>query len=267
LSDFDQFREMAEGHALGALDAEERAAFEAHLAAGCPGCEKALAEARWLVSQLAYLAPETAPSQALKERLMRSVLAESRVVPLAPAKKSAIPFWLWAGVAALLMLTLYATWNTRQLSQQVKQMQEQAAAEVQKREKLEQELAASRQEAQMRAILTNPESTRIMLMPSKRELPSLEAKWHSQLGLVVTGYQVPKLSGNRVLQLWLIPKDSGAKPMPSITFWPERDGKLAKLVANPQESMPEVKALAITEEPEGGSEQPTSPVIWVGAVS
>jgi anti-sigma-K factor RskA len=266
LSNLDQFREMAEAHALGALDAEERAAFEGHLAAGCPGCEKALAEARWLVSQLAYLAPETAPSQALKERLMRSVGAEARVVPLASAKKSAIPFWLWAGIAALLVLTLYATWNTRELSKEVKRMQEQAAAEFQKREKLEQELAALRQEAQMRAILTNPDSTRIMLMPSKKDLPSLEASWHSQLGLVVTGYQLPKLSGNRVLQLWLIPKE-GTKPMPSVTFWPERDGKLAKLVANPQESMPEVKALAITEEPAGGSEQPTSPVIWVGAVS
>jgi anti-sigma-K factor RskA len=267
LSDFDQFREMAEAHALGALDAEERAALEAHLAAGCPGCEKALAEARWLVSQLAYLAPETAPSEALKERLMRSVGADSRVVALASAKKSATPFWLWAGVAALLMLTLYATWNTRQLSKQVQRMQDEATAEVQKREKLEQELAALQQEARMRAILTNPESTRIMLMPSKKDLPSLEAKWHSQLGLVVTGYQVPKLSGDRVLQLWLIPKDSGAKPMPSITFWPERDGKLAKLVATPQEGMREVKALAITEEPAGGSEQPTSPVIWVGGVS
>ena len=267
MSDLDQFRQMAEAHALGALDAEERAAFEAHLAAGCPGCEKALAEARWLVSQLAYLAPETAPSPAIKERLMRSVSAESRVVPIAAAKKSAIPFWLWAGVAALLILALYSTWNTRQLSEEVKRLQEQATAENHKREKLEQELAASRQEAQMRAILTNPESTKIMLMPSKKDMPSLEAKWHSQLGLVVTGYEVPKLSGNRVLQLWLIPKDSKAKPMPSITFWPERDGKLAKLVANPEEAMPEVKALAITEEPAGGSEQPTSAPIWVGAVS
>jgi anti-sigma-K factor RskA len=258
---------MAEAHALGALDAEESAAFEAHLKAGCPGCEKALAEARWLVSQLAYLAPESVPSRAVKERLMRSVGAESHVVPMASPRKSAKPLWLWAGVAALLLLTLYSTWNTRQLSEQVKRLQEQATAENQKRETLEQELAASRQEAQMRAILSNPESTKIMLMPSNKDMPSLEAKWHSQLGLVVTGYEVPKLSGNRVLQLWLIPKDSKAKPMPSITFWPERDGKLAKLVSNPQEGIPEVKALAITEEPAGGSEQPTSAPIWIGAVS
>ena len=49
----DQFREMFEGYALGALDAGERAALDAHLAAGCKDCAKAVEEARWLVSQLA----------------------------------------------------------------------------------------------------------------------------------------------------------------------------------------------------------------------
>ena len=54
----DQFRELIEAYALGALDPQERGSLEAHLASGCADCEKALAEARWLVSQLAYLAPD-----------------------------------------------------------------------------------------------------------------------------------------------------------------------------------------------------------------
>jgi anti-sigma-K factor RskA len=258
---------MVEAHALGALDAQDRAAFEAHLASGCPDCERALAEGRWLVSQLAYLAPEAAPSQTIKDRLLRSVRSEARVVAIPTVKKAVVPVWLWAGVAALLALSFYSTWNAHRLSDEIKRIQGQAVAETQKREKLEQALAASKQEARMRAILTNPESTRIMLIPSTRDMPSLEAKWHSKLGMVVTGYQVPKLSDDRVLQLWLIPKTPGAKPMPSATFWPEPDGKLAKLVSNPQEALPEVKALAITEEPMGGSPQPTSPIIWSGGVS
>lgn len=267
MNDLDQFREMAEAYALGALDPEERAAFEAHLASGCAACEKSLAEARWLVSQLAYLAPEAVPSKALKERLMRSAGAEARVISLPAAKKAAAPIWLWAGVAALLALTTYSAWNARRLSDEIKRVQETAAAETQKRKQLEADLAAAKQEAMMRVIVTSPESTRIMLMPSKKDMPSLEAKWHSKLGLVVTGYQVPKLSGNHVLQLWLIPRDPNVKPMPSVTFWPQPDGKLAKLVATPQETIPEVKALAITEEPAGGSQQPTSAILWSGAVS
>jgi anti-sigma factor RsiW len=33
-----QFRELFRAYALGALDAEQRAALEAHLAAGCKDC-------------------------------------------------------------------------------------------------------------------------------------------------------------------------------------------------------------------------------------
>jgi anti-sigma-K factor RskA len=73
--------------------------------------------------------------------------------------------------------------------------------------------------------------------------------------------------GNKVLQLWLIPKAPGAKPMPSHTFWPDANGKITEMVDDPPEVMAQTKALAITEEPAGGSPQPTSTPIWVGGVS
>jgi anti-sigma factor RsiW len=38
----DQFRELIEAYALGALDPEERSQLEAHLATGCADCAKAL---------------------------------------------------------------------------------------------------------------------------------------------------------------------------------------------------------------------------------
>src|SRR5579859_154341 len=102
----DQFHDLLEGYALGALDPEERAALEAHLASGCADCAKAVEEARWLVSQLAYAAPEAAPSDMLKGRLMQTVRAEaqtqSETKPHVLPRKNDVPFWLWAAVAALL---------------------------------------------------------------------------------------------------------------------------------------------------------------------
>jgi anti-sigma-K factor RskA len=74
-------------------------------------------------------------------------------------------------------------------------------------------------------------------------------------------------SGNRVLQLWLIPKAPRGKPIPSLTLRPDADGHFVLLVSNPPELMAETKALAITEEPAGGSPQPTTPQRWVGGVS
>ncbi|HXM16550.1 MAG TPA: zf-HC2 domain-containing protein, partial [Candidatus Eremiobacteraceae bacterium] len=77
MSEHDQFRELIEAYALGALDANERAALEAHLATGCPECAKALEEARLVVTQLAYLAPPAEPSEMLRARVFRSVRADA----------------------------------------------------------------------------------------------------------------------------------------------------------------------------------------------
>ncbi len=125
----DQFRELIEAYALGALDPEDRAALEAHLATGCADCAKAVEEARWLVSQLAYAAPEAAPSDMLKGRLMQTVRAEaqSQAKPHVMPAKSAIPFWLWAGVAALLVFSIYSAWNTRRLEDEIRESNERAA--------------------------------------------------------------------------------------------------------------------------------------------
>jgi anti-sigma-K factor RskA len=104
-------------------------------------------------------------------------------------------------------------------------------------------------------------------MPNDKTMPILEALWHPQMGIYITGQKMPMPKGNKVLQLWLIPKAPGAKPMPSHTFWPDANGKITEMVDDPPEVMAQTKALAITEEPAGGSPQPTSTPIWVGGVS
>jgi anti-sigma-K factor RskA len=266
VSEHDQFRELIEGYALGALDASERAALEAHLAVGCPECAKALEEARFLVSQLAYLAPPAEPSDMLKARLMRTVRAEQSTArpTTAPSRGASIPYWLWAGVAALLLLSAYSTWDARRLQKEVQEVEARAAAELKHRRQLEQELTEAKHEAW---ILTDPSSKKIDIMPNDKEMPMLQATWHPELGIYITGQKMPMPKGNKVLQLWLIPKTKGAKPMPSHTFWPDANGKIREMVDDPPEVMAQTKALAITEEPAGGSQQPTSTPMWVGGVS
>ena len=158
----DQFRERTEAYALGALDPEERVALEVHLASGCPDCTKAVEEARWLVSQLAYTAPEAAPSDMLKGRLMQTVRAEaqSQAKPHAMPSRSAIPLWLWAGVAALLVFSIYSAWNTRRLRDEIREANNRAAALLEKRQETEQELLLAKREAM---ILMDPSSVKIAL--------------------------------------------------------------------------------------------------------
>ncbi len=266
MSEHDQFRELLEAYALGALDVSEQAALEAHLATGCAECAKALEEARYLVSQLAYLAPPAEPSEMLKAGLLRTVRAESAPAKITEMKASSgsIPLWLWAGVAALLILSVYSTWDARKLQKEVQDVNARAAAELKHRAQLEQELTLAKHEAW---ILTDPNSKKIDIMPNDKTMPILEALWHPQMGIYITGQKMPMPKGNKVLQLWLIPKAPGAKPMPSHTFWPDANGKITEMVDDPPEVMAQTKALAITEEPAGGSPQPTSTPIWVGGVS
>jgi anti-sigma-K factor RskA len=265
----DQFRELIEAYAIGSLDSADRALLEAHLATGCAECAKALEEARWLVSQLAYLAPNAEPSDILKGRLLQTVRAEAAggLVRQQPDRGTGIPWWLWAGVAALLLFSVYSAWNEQRLRSAVANLQQQAETQRAERLKLEQQLHVAKLQAQEAMIWMDPKSKKIMLPPKDPKMPQLEAMWHPELGLCVRGWKVPSPGDNRVLQLWLIPKKAGGKPMPSVTFWPDASGTFSAMVENPPDAMSDTQALAITEEPMGGSPQPTSSPMWVGGVS
>jgi anti-sigma-K factor RskA len=260
----DRFRELLEGYALGALDPEERAALEAHLATNCPDCAKALEEARWLVSQLAYVAPEAAPSEVLKGRLMQTVRAQSGPQLHAPPRARLIPIWLQATLAALLLFSVYSAWNARRMQEEIREANARASELLQERQKTEQQLVMAKREAM---IMMDPTSVKIDLWGKDSHPTVLEAKWHSKLGVCVMGEKVPMPAANHVLQVWFIPKAPGSKPRPSMMVVPDADGKLVFVVSNPPEPMDATKAIAITEEPAGGSPWPTSTPLWVGNVT
>jgi hypothetical protein len=275
---------MYEPYALGALDSPERAALQAHLATGCVECAKAVAEARWLVSQLAHLAPEASTSDMLKGQLMQTVRAEAKSKSSSPvatairATPIGVPYWLSAGIAALLLLTLYFVWDTHRLKEELRAANEQnqrnqqmvasaqndSAVGQQKLAAMEEQIAKMHRE---NAILTDPASVKIMLAAHKIQAPQMVAMWHAKYGIVLTGQKVPMPSGSRVLQLWLIPKEPGSKPMPSMTVRPDANGNFVLLVSDPPADGGDTKALAITEEPAGGSAAPTTTPKWIGTMS
>jgi anti-sigma-K factor RskA len=260
----DPFLELIEAYALGALDPDERISVAAHLAAGCVECARSLAEARSMVSQLACLAPEAQPSRSLRARLLKTVRGEATTEnALPPASAKTIPFWMWAGVAAALLLTLYNLYVDQSTRQAIRRAQASLDQQIELQKKSAQELAAARREAW---ILTDPASLRIAMPAGKSGLPELHATWHAALGIVISGEKLPAPGGKRTFELWLIPKAAGAKPIPSGYIRPESDGRFHLLVEEPPDRQSDTKLLAVTEEPEGGSEQPTTPPIWVGVV-
>jgi len=263
MANADQFREQIEAYALGSLDPQERASLEAHLASGCADCEKTLTEARWLVSQLAYLAPDAKPSDLLRGRLLQTVCADASATK-SNKSSSAIPFWMWGAVAALLFFAVYQTWELSRVRITIGKINQETLTEIAKQQELQRQYEAAHREA---IILTDPDSVKIPMTTDDKSMPKLGAMWHAKMGIVVLGQNIPMPQGNRTLQLWLIPKAQGARPMPSMMVRPDAGGKFMLLVENPPVAMESTKALAITEEPEGGSQAPTTKPIWVGAIS
>jgi len=110
--------ELTAGYALDALDADERAAYEAHLA-GCEQCQSEL-ESFWSTTEaLAVATSGPVPSDALRERILADVRAEPQVVvPFEPRRRRLVPvLGVAAAVAAVLALAvgLWAVHLSRQL--------------------------------------------------------------------------------------------------------------------------------------------------------
>jgi len=185
-------------------------------------------------------------------------------VPSGPSSpKPSIPFWLWAAVATAVLFALYNMYQARSIRETIRQTQLALDQQVETQKRSAQDLALARREA---IILTDPRSVQIAMPAAQKALPPLQAIWHGAFGILISGENLPTARENRAFQLWLIPNTAGAKPIPCLTLRPDADGKFHLLVQDPPGSRGNTKALAITEEPAGGSSQPTTAPIWIGAV-
>ena len=171
---------------------------------------------------------------------------------------------MWSAIVAALLFAFYNAYEARVTKTTIQQTRAALEKQIQLQQESARELAIARREA---LILTDPKSVKIAMCADNRDLSVLQATWNLELGLVVSGQKLAVPVAKRTLQLWLIPKKAGAKPVPSLILRPDAEGKFDLLVANPPGLPSETKALTITEEPEGGSPQPTTTPIWVGAVA
>jgi hypothetical protein len=111
---------QAEIYALGALNGDERVAFEAHLAAGCSLCEEHIRKTQEALTLLPQALELVAPPPVVKERLLAQIAAEADRPQ--PVRQSPSRRWWWMGISALaaaslllgLSITLYQSWQESQ---------------------------------------------------------------------------------------------------------------------------------------------------------
>jgi len=265
----EQLSPFYEEYALGVLEGEERAELEMHLARACPNCVPGVARARGVVSQLALAAPDVQPSASLRSRIVneaRSPSESARAVTPADLQRPEtsrplFPAWAWAAALAIALITGYMIRRMNNQTAQLADLNKQMKLAKLQNQALQDQLEMSRM---VSSVMLSPDSMPLKLMPKDKNMPMVHAYLHPHMGVAITADQLPSVSSARTLQLWFMPKEG--KPMSVAIFRPDDSGQIA-LVAPVHMPMNEIAALEVTEEPAGGSPQPTSSAAWMAQVN
>jgi anti-sigma-K factor RskA len=251
-------------YALGALDGEEKQAFEAHLP-GCQACQKELAAAKQRVLRLGLAAPAVAPRPQVKSALMEKVKAErvaagKQAAPVTPRKKRwglRFSFGLAIATAVLAFATFELVKIDWERGKQIKELQAQLDT-AQTKAKLD----AQAMEA-MASVTAAPDSTMITLLQQTGGPPGqAHVMYNARMGLAVYSGQIAPAPQNKSYQLWLVPSSGAPVDAGMVGSNQENGAVVVRLTPGLV-----AKAFAVTMEPAGGMPQPTGPKVLVGAAS
>jgi anti-sigma-K factor RskA len=225
-----RFDEVKEAYVLGALPEQERRELEEYLAAH-PERQAEIDELGNVASLLALSPPEQEPSPELRRSIMAVVEAQRPPARtrswLAGVKELLSVRNLTLGAAALLVIGLFS-WNML-LQGQVQDLQGQVAS------------LQDSQQSRMVALAGTGAAQRA-------EAEVILLKDHKA---VLMAEDMPRVPENKTYQIWVIEDDV---PQPSGLF--EADGDTVAAVV--EKPLDEDDVIAITIEPDGGSQQPTT---------
>ncbi|CAN5179015.1 hypothetical protein BH18ACT12_BH18ACT12_05660 [soil metagenome] len=219
----DTLHDLTAAYALDALDPEDAREYEVHLA-HCATCREDLAELSAAATALAYASEAPAPPPELRARILQEASRErANVIPLRP--RWVKPLAAAAAVAAVVAigLGLWATSLSNTLDSR--------------------ERALARQE-RVAEILAQPDSRKIAF-----DRGTLIVSRRGEAALVLRNLERPK--PGRIYEAWVAV--AGGMPEPAGLF----EG--GHVVAVPlDQPVPEGALVMVTEEPDGGTQTPSS---------
>ena len=256
----DSIRDLTAAYALGALSPEEIQRFEAFLATS-PEAEREVAELREVAALLALGQADAVPSPDLRERVLARV-SQGKVTPIsgggAAAGRGGVPPFYWGALAASFFVAAGLGLSLSGVRKDLAALRETVASTQATLAERQRQLEA--REATLNSIL-EPGVKLYQLTASGDPEPGVQLFWDQQRNTaIIHGFRLKPVPTGREYQLWFI-KDG--KPIPSVTFKPEATGHV-KIEKIPVPGGGSLSAAAVTVEPVGGSQQPTSTPILVG---
>ncbi len=233
----EEMNELYELYVLGVLEPTETAAINEHVDERCAYCLEHIADARVVTAAMGGLAETVEPPARLRQRVIAAVAPEK------PKRN-----WLFAvaglsaACAALLIFAVWTAYTMRSYQAQVANLE---AERSQLREAVE--------------ILSRSETKTVQF--GLADQPHGRVFVNRNQGLVFVGSRLPSLPQDRTFQLWLIP-GKGA-PESAGLFRPNAAGDFVNVRREPVD-ITRIQAVAVSVEPPGGSQAPTTkPVLIV----
>jgi len=237
---------LYELYALGALEPAEQTEIEEHLARNCEECKAGVRRALGFNTFLATAAESCEPPKGLRKRVLASIGVESKT-------------WrLWTGAfvfasACLAVLLIVVGTETKRRGDQL------ASAQAQLRSRTA-EIDQVRAALQL---LDLPETRQVLFGQGQPQPPHGRVFVHAERGVLLMASNLPSTPSGEIYEMWLIPKAGAAKP--AGLFQSDAQGDAMHFLAGPVD--PATAAIAVTVEPEAGSQAPTSKPIIVAALA
>jgi anti-sigma-K factor RskA len=257
-------------YALGALDESDRVSFEDHLAS-CDVCAREVRELKAVAGLLATAARPVAPPARLRDRILSDARAVRPIATAAPAAESGSTTaprareiargapagrrWStvapWLAAAAAVVVAVYLGRETRS-ERAARASAEQALASA--RLTLDSTASALARRDSLVALLVSPDVQAVSVSGSG-PAPSAKYFFDRRAGrIVIAASSLPPAAQGRTYQLWGI--ETGKPPVSLGTFNTDSSGWALASVAVPAGLR--VAVTAVTDEPSGGSPQPTT---------
>lgn len=257
----DQVRELAPLRLLDLLDEQEAAELRAHLEAGCPGCAAELAAARETLDLLPYALPEAEPSPMAKARLMAAVGREAAARDLPASARAGAPTWARTAAASLVAALVTGALTGALVLRRQEAMRAEIERQGEELAHLRLELSRARESIQL---ASTPFVTVVDLQGQGPQAgAAARVFWdRGRSAWQLFAANLPSPERGKSYQLWLI---TAEQKISAGTFSRPEAGPAAGTVVLPAGSGP-VLAAAVTDEPEGGSPQPTGSILLLGKI-
>lgn len=253
---------LAAPYVLGALDAAERRAFEAHLRT-CAVCIEEVRSLRPVADSLAHAVPQHTPKPELRARVLNEVTGvRSTALRTAPPRAHAIG---WLPLAAAIVVAVALGAYALQLQGRISTLETrvnnaEARAAAAERESISARRVAGDAELAY-AILAAPDAVKIDLAgKGSGSAATGRAMWSRARGMVFTATDLPTAPPNKVYQVWVI---TGNTPRSAGLLTTDASGRGAAVFQTPAD-IPTPETVAVTLEDAGGVAAPTTPIVLVG---